>query len=146
MHINGKNLISQSNNMKILITGGCGFVGHHFVEAFLKNTDADIVVLDRLSYSSNGFDRIRDIEAYDDKRVVLLSADLTQPLSEGVKQEIGSVDYILHLAAESHVDNSIVDPEPFVKSNVLGTMHLLNFAREIKPKTFFYFSTWELHL
>jgi dTDP-glucose 4,6-dehydratase len=131
--------------MRILITGGAGFVGHHFVEHFLKNTDADIIVLDKLSYASNGFDRLRDIQAYDDKRVHSLSTDFSHPLSEGIKQEIGDVDYIFHIGAESHVDNSIIDPYPFVQSNVTGTMHMLNFARELpKLKNFFYFSTDEV--
>lgn len=131
--------------MRVLVTGGMGFVGHHFVEAFLKNTDWDIVVLDKLSYSSNGFDRLRDIKAYTDARVTVLATDLTLPISEGVAREIGDVSYIFHLAAESHVDNSIKDPEPFVKSNVLGTMHLLNFARTLPNlKSFFYFSTDEV--
>lgn len=130
---------------RVLVTGGAGFVGHHFVEAFLKNTDWDIVVLDKLSYASNGFDRLRDINAYDDKRVTLLSADLSLPIQDGIAREIGNVQYIFHLAAESHVDNSIKDPEPFVRSNVLGTMHLLNFARTLTGlKTFFYFSTDEV--
>jgi len=149
---------------RILITGGAGFVGHHFVEHFLKNSDAHIVVLDKLSYASNGFDRIRDIEAYKDDRVTILSGDFSMPLSEGTKQEIGDVNYILHLGAESHVDNSITNPEPFVRSNVLGTMHILDFAKELndtvcykgqsvglstaKPrnkfKCFFYFGTDEV--
>lgn len=62
-----------------------------------------------------------------------------------MKTEIGQVDYILHIGAETHVDNSIEDPEPFVRSNVLGTMHLLNFARK-QPnlKWFVYFSTDEV--
>lgn len=135
---------------RVLITGGAGFVGHHFVEAFLKETDWHIVVLDKLSYASNGFDRLRDIEAYNAERVTNLSGDFCEKLSEGVKQEIGDVDYIFHIGAESHVDNSIVDPEPFVKSNVLGTMHMLDFARELHEKNgnefkaFFYFGTDEV--
>jgi dTDP-glucose 4,6-dehydratase len=130
---------------RILITGGMGFVGHHFVEEFLRNTDYEIVALDKLSYASQGFDRLRDIEAFDDKRVTILSTDFTQPLSEGVKREIGDVEYILHLGAESHVDNSIKNPEPFVRSNVVGTMHMLDFARELPNlKCFFYFGTDEV--
>ena len=130
---------------RILCTGGCGFVGHHFVNHFLTETDYDIVVLDKLTYASNGFDRLRDIDAFDDKRVLVLSADFTKPLSDGVKQEIGEVDYIIHMGAESHVDNSITNPEPFVMSNTVGTMHMLNYARELKNlKCFFYFSTDEV--
>ena len=134
--------------MRILITGGAGFVGHHFVEHFLKNTDWHVVILDKLTYASNGFERLRDIEAYRDDRVTVLSADFTQPLPDGIKQEIGAVDYIFHLGAESHVDNSIKNPEPFVVSNVVGTMHMLNFAREQNElgnlQCFFYFSTDEV--
>lgn len=131
--------------MKLLITGACGFVGHHFVEHFLKNTDYEIIVIDKLSYSSAGMERLRDINAFDENRVKVLAADFTKSLPEGLKQEIGQVDYILHLGAESHVNNSIEDPEPFVRSNVLGTMHMLDFARELEGlKCFFYFSTDEV--
>jgi len=134
--------------MRVLITGGAGFVGHHFVEHFLKLTDANLVVLDKLTYASSGFDRIRDIQAFDERRVLILAADFAQPLSDGVKREIGGVEYILHLGAESHVDNSIANPEPFVESNVLGTMRMLNFARELASRgtlrAFFYFGTDEV--
>jgi len=54
---------------KIVITGGCGFIGAHFVEHFLKNTDYDIVIFDKLTYASSGLDRIKDINVFDDKRV-----------------------------------------------------------------------------
>jgi len=130
---------------KVLITGGCGFVGHHFVEHFLKETNWKIVVLDKLNYASLGFDRLRDIKVFDNKRVSILSADFTKPLSDGVKQEIGEVDYIFHLGAESHVDNSIKDPIKFVVNNTEGTAHMLEFART-QPylKCFYYFSTDEV--
>ncbi len=131
--------------MKIMITGGNGFVGHHFVEHFLKETDWDIVTLDKLTYASMGFDRVRDINAFDDKRVTFLTNDISQEFPEGVYHEADDIDYIIHLAAESHVDNSITDPEPFVISNVVGTMHLLNFAKNCKNlKGFCYFGTDEV--
>jgi len=130
--------------MRILITGGCGFIGHHFVEHFLKNTDWEMVVLDKLTYASNGFDKLRDIDAFDNKRVMVLTADITNPISPGVMEEIGNVDYIFHLAAETHVDSSIQDPAPFVMANVIGTMNMLDLARKIDSlKCFFYFSTDE---
>jgi dTDP-glucose 4,6-dehydratase len=131
--------------MRYLITGGAGFVGHHFVEHFLKTTDAEIIVLDALNYASMGFDRLRDIDVFDSKRISVLSADFSFPLSRGVQQEIGQVDYIFHLGAESHVDNSITDPKPFVMSNVVGTMNMLEVAKiQKKLKCFFYFSTDEV--
>lgn len=130
---------------RVLVTGGCGFVGHHLIEHILKNSDWHVVVMDKLNYASLGFDRLRDIQVYDDKRVSILAADFSQPLSPGMKQEIGEVDYIFHLGAETHVDRSIDDPTPFVISNVVGTMEMLNFARTQKNlKKFFYFSTDEV--
>jgi len=131
---------------KVLITGGCGFVGHHFVEHFLKYTDWDIYIIDKLSYSSFGFDRLRDIKVFDDSRVHIFAHDFVRPMGEGMVDELGvDFKYILHLGAESHVDNSIVDPKPFVMSNVVGTMEMLQFARKQKElQAFVYFSTDEV--
>ena len=130
---------------RVLITGGCGFVGHHLVEHVLKKTDWHVVVMDKLNYASLGFDRLRDIQVFDDKRVSTLAADFNRTLSEGIKLEIGELDYIFHLGAETHVDRSIDDPVPFVMANVVGTMEVLNFARTQKNlKKFFYFSTDEV--
>lgn len=131
--------------MRILVTGGAGFIGHHICEHFLKNTDWDIVILDRLSYASSGFDRLRDVGCFDLKRVSIFTADFSKEISEGIIKEIGEVDYILHMGAETHIDKSIEDPEPFVISNVLGTMHILNFIRKLKNiKKVIYFSTDEV--
>jgi dTDP-glucose 4,6-dehydratase len=131
--------------MKILITGGCGFIGHHAVEHFLKTTTWDIVILDKLTYAASGFDRVRNIKAFDDKRVTFFTTDITRPIPHGVIQETKDVDYILHLAAETHVDNSIDDPEPFVMSNVVGTMHMLEYAKKLEDlRGFNYFSTDEV--
>lgn len=124
--------IERNHMTRLLLTGGAGFLGHHICEHLLKNTDFELVILDKLTYASSGFDRLRDIKAYDDKRVRLLGCDLSQPIPEGVKREIGEVDYIIHAAAESHVDNSIIDPLPFLMSNTIGTHHLLWYARELK--------------
>lgn len=115
--------------MKILVTGGLGFLGHHVVESLLKTTDAKIVVLDKMTYASSGFDRLRDIQAFDDARVQVLGCDVSRAIPAGVSQEIGVVDYVIHAAAETHVDNSIVDPLPFLESNVIGTHHLLWWLR-----------------
>jgi len=121
---------------RILISGGNGFLGSHIIESVLKNTDWEIVNLDKMSYASEGFDRIKDIKAYDESRVLNLAVDLTLPLSEGVKKEIGYVDIILNLASESHVDNSIKNPVPFIKNNVNLTLNLLEYARELDKKGF----------
>ena len=132
--------------MKILITGGCGFIGHHFVEHVHKNTDWDIIIIDRLSYASNGFERLRDTETLNDNRVKVFTCDLILPLSEGLIKEIGEIDYIVHMAAETHVDNSIKTPKLFLDNNIQSTYNLLEYARNYLPnlKTFFYFSTDEV--
>lgn len=130
---------------KILITGGCGFVGHHVIEHFLKTTDWDIITFDKLTYAALGFDRVRDINAFDDKRVIFHSVDFTRELSVGMIKECNDVDYILHLGAETHVDKSIEDPKAFVYSNVVGTYNMLEFARKCDNlSAFVYFSTDEV--
>jgi len=131
---------------RVLITGGCGFLGHHVVDHFLKRGDADLVVLDKLTYASNGYDRLRDSDVYDDRRVTILAADFREPLAPGVCQEIGAVDYILHLGGETHVDRSIADCTPFTLSNVLGTQRMLDFARTVPSlKLMLYASTDEVY-
>ena len=130
--------------MRILITGGCGFFGHHLVEHIIKFTQWDVVILDKLTYASNGFDRLRDINCFDDKRIRIFSTDFTQEIKEGLLSEIGSIDFIIHAGAETHVDRSIDNPEPFVMSNVVGTMRLLDLARKLEPMKMIYFSTDEV--
>lgn len=132
---------------KLLITGPCGFLGHHLVEYFLRNTDFDIVGLDKLTYASNGYDRLRDIKAYDDKRVRVIGCNLSQPIEPGVTREIGEFDYLIHTAAETHVDDSIIDPVRFIKSNVLGTHHLLWWVKSlaVQPKHMLLVSTDEVY-
>ena len=131
---------------KILITGGCGFVGHHVIEHFLKATTWQIITFDKLTYAARGLDRVRDIQAFDAGRVAFYSVDFSVPISEGILRECKDVDYILHLGAETHVDNSIVDPMPFIHSNVLGTAHMLEFAKLChRLKAFAYFSTDEVY-
>lgn len=132
--------------MRLLITGGAGFIGHHLVEGVLKETDWEIVILDRLDISGN-LERLRDINIWEKEkhRVRFVWWDLKAPLNEFIKEDIGEVDYIWHLAASSHVDRSIEDPLSFVMDNVVGTCNLLNFARTLKDlKLFIYFSTDEV--
>ena len=130
---------------RVLITGACGFIGHHLIEHLLINTDYELVGFDRLTYASNGFNRLRDAGCFDHARLKLFPVDFTRPFSVGLRQELGQFDYILHLGAETHVDNSITDPIPFVEANVMGTAHLLNFARtQDHLKLFVYFSTDEV--
>ena len=131
---------------KIIVTGGCGFIGHHLVEHIVRNTDWEVIIIDKLSYSSKGLDRLRSAELLNHKRVKVFTVDFTLKFTSGLKQEIGSdVDYIAHLGAESHVDNSIANPRACFHDNITGTIELLEYARELKNlKLFFYFSTDEV--
>ena len=131
---------------QVLITGGCGFIGHHVVEHLLKNTDWNIIVIDILSYASHGLDRLKDTGALKSDRVQVYTYDLSHPLSIGLVRELRNVNYIVHMAAETHVDNSISDPVPFVHNNVMSTVHMLELARKLKHlEIFFYFSTDEVY-
>jgi dTDP-glucose 4,6-dehydratase len=130
---------------RILITGGCGFVGHHCVEHFLKNTDFEIIILDALTYAGN-LNRVTDIEVFDPKRVKFIWHDLKSPISETTHKLIGPLDYVIHFAAESHVDKSLQDAVPFAMSNVVGTTNLLEYIKKYQPnlKRYIGFNTDEV--
>ena len=118
---------------KILITGGFGFVGSHFVEHVLKNTDWDIVILDRLSYAAD-INRITDTSVFDPNRINFIYHDLRGSINESQHNRIGKLDYVIHFAAESHVDRSLEDAVPFAQSNVVGTTNLLQYLKEYQPE------------
>ncbi len=132
----------------ILVTGGCGFIGHHFVEHIYRQTDWNIVIIDKLSYASNGFERLRDTEVLDNPRIKIFTYDLVNQITPGLEQEFGDINYIVHMAAETHVDNSIKNPKLFIKNNVMSTFTMLEYARKLKKlkklEKFFYFSTDEV--
>lgn len=129
----------------ILITGLCGFVGHHIAEEILKNTDWHIVGLDRLSHSGT-LHRLTSMDRWDEwqHRVTSVHHDLRSPLNEHVVKRIGNVEMVLHLAASSHVDRSIANPMDFVLDNVVGTCNLLDYCRVVRPNKIIYFSTDEV--
>jgi dTDP-glucose 4,6-dehydratase len=131
---------------RVLITGLSGFVGHHVAEGVLKHTDWEVLGLDRLHYSGT-LSRLMEIDTWAEHkhRVKLLWHDLRSPINPLVAREIGSVDYIFHIAASSHVDRSIEDPLSFVMDNVVGTCNVLDFARKSdRLQKIFYFSTDEV--
>ena len=131
---------------RILVSGGCGFIGHHFIEHILNNTDWNIIVIDKLSYSSFGFERLIDIGALQNPRVKILTYDLSYKMSKGMIKEIGNINFVVHMAAETHVDNSIVDPTYTVMNNVSSTLNLLEISRKLRYlEKFFYFSTDEVY-
>ena len=133
---------------RVLITGGAGFIAHHLIGHILETTDWEIITLDRLDYSGN-LNRLHDLMISfmpeTKRRVKIVHHDLKAELNPLVRSEIGDVDYILHLAAGSHVDRSIDYPMEFVMDNVVGTCNILEFAR-LQPnlERFVYFSTDEI--
>ena len=135
--------------VNILITGGCGFIGHHFVEHIINNTNWNIIVIDKLTYASMGLKRLKE-EIFNkeiiDKRLQIITWDLSLPFSIGLIKELGDIHIIVHMAAETHVDNSIKNPVSFVQNNIMSTLYLLEYARSLKTlRTFFYFSTDEVY-
>jgi len=130
----------------VLVTGGCGFIGHHVVEHLLNETDWNVIILDKLSYASMGLERIRSIPAIDNPRLKIFCTDVTLSVTEGLKKELGDVNVIIHMAAESHVDNSISNPREFFHNNINGTVEMLEYAKTLKNlEMFFYFSTDEVY-
>ena len=133
---------------RVLITGGAGFIAHHLIDHLLKNTDWEIVSLDRLDLSGN-LNRLADMLSEADadtrKRVEIVFHDLKADISPLTRNMIGKVDYIYHLAAGSHVDRSIEYPMEFVMDNVVGTCNVLEYARTLDSlELFVYFSTDEI--
>lgn len=137
-------------NTSLLITGAAGFIGHHMVEHILRfepNVER-IVVLDRLDESGNLM-RFPDMDCWEKHghRMDFVYHDLKAPIRSYVDQAIGDVDYVLHLAAASHVDRSITYPMEFVMDNVVGTGNLLDWMRSrgTTVKRGLYFSTDEVY-
>lgn len=129
----------------ILVTGGAGFIGHHFVEHVLRNTDHELVLLDRLDTSGN-LNRLTEIKGWDKykTRCKFFYHDLRAEISSQLRGQIGKVDYIVHMAAATHVDRSITDPLDFVYNNVVATAHILEYARNTDITKMVYFSTDEV--
>jgi len=120
--------------MRVIVTGGCGFIGSSFVNYLRKNVDCEIVVIDKLTYAADPFSIPADVE--------LIQKDICDITLD----DIGYADYIVNFAAESHVDNSISNGLPFVKTNVEGTFNMLEVANKIPHlKKFIQISTDEVY-
>ena len=112
----------------ILITGGAGFIGSHIVKSFvMKYENYFIINLDKLTYASD-LNYLKDIEGNDN--YYFLKGDVCDSILLDNLFNKFPIDYIIHLAAESHVDNSIKNPINFIHTNILGTVNLLEVARK----------------
>lgn len=134
--------------MKILITGGAGFIGSHVVRLFVtKYPNYHIYNLDALTYAGN-IENLKDIESY--PNYTFLKGDITDSFFLNTIFSEHNFSGIIHLAAESHVDRSIADPLAFVKTNVIGTVNLLNCCLQhwkgnLTDKRFYHISTDEVY-
>lgn len=133
---------------KLLITGGAGFIGSHVVRRFVKeHPDYGIYNLDCLTYAGN-LENLREVEKA--PNYTFLKGDIRDATLMGNLFKEYSFDGVIHLAAESHVDRSIVDPTAFLQTNVLGTVNLLNAAKDAwggarEGKMFYHISTDEVY-
>ena len=126
--------------MQLLVTGGAGFIGSNFIRYWLQtHPDDTIRNFDALTYAGNA-GSLADLVS--DPRYVLIKGDITDVAA--VEQAMAGVDIVVHLAAESHVDRSVLEPAAFVRTNVLGTQVLLDAARAAKVKRFHHVSTDEV--
>src|SRR5579871_1577346 len=128
--------------MKILVTGGAGFIGSAFVRMLVGDTTHRVVNLDKLTYAGN-LENLTSIENSDRYRFIEGDICDSQLVEALVSEE--KPDAIVHFAAESHVDRSILSPEPVIRTNVFGTFTLLEAARKFRTSRFVHVSTDEVY-
>ena len=125
--------------MKLLVTGGLGFIGSNFINYWLSNhPDDEIINVDKVTYAAN-FD---NISKPDDENYRFVKADIND--KKVMEELISNSDTVINFAAESHVDNSIVSPEEFLKSNYMGVFNILELVRKY-DKRFHQVSTDEVY-
>jgi len=124
--------------MRILVTGGAGFIGSNFVHYLIDETEHDVTVLDKLTYAGN----LASLSGLPADRFAFVKGDIAD--AELVDGLVASHDAVVHYAAESHNDNSLADPRPFVDTNIIGTFTLIEAARKHGTR-FHHISTDEVY-
>src|SRR5204863_7216368 len=134
--------VAPASLMKILITGGAGFIGSAFVRMLIAETDYRVVNLDKLTYAGN-LENLAPVE--DSDRYRFVQGDICDgPLVDALVAE-ERPDAIVHFAAESHVDRSILSPEPVIRTNYNGTFSMLEAAKRNGIARFVHVSTDEVY-
>ena len=126
--------------MKLFITGGAGFIGSNFARHILTNTDDSVVVFDALTYAGNR-ENLADLE--DDPRFSFVHGNICD--RDAVRAAMDGCDQVVHFAAESHVDRSLLDPDVFVRTNCDGTNVMCDIATQIGVERFLHISTDEVY-
>ena len=127
---------------KILVTGGAGFIGSNFVRMLLLGSDHQVVNVDALTYAGN-LENLSDVERH--QRNTFVRADIADPIAMDRVFAEHRPDVVVHFAAESHVDRSVMDATAFVRTNVTGTQVLLDKSRIYKIARFVHVSTDEVY-
>ncbi len=123
---------------RLLVTGGAGFIGSNFVHYVLENTEDHVTVLDKLTYAGN----LESLQGLPQERFSFVQGDIADAgLVDGL---VADADVVVHYAAESHNDNSLHDPRPFLDTNIIGTYTLIEAARK-HNKRFHHISTDEVY-
>lgn len=123
---------------KLLVTGGAGFIGSNFVRHAINSTDYDITVLDKLTYAGNR----TSLSGLSSTRLTFVQGDIAEEST--VDDLVSAADAVVHFAAESHNDNSLYDPRPFLHTNLVGTFTLLEASRR-RGTRFHHISTDEVY-
>jgi dTDP-glucose 4,6-dehydratase len=128
-------------NTCILVTGGCGFIGSNFIRHMLSKYPYSIINLDKLTYAGN-LENLKEIE--NDSRYTFIKGDIENK-ADIEKIFSSDIDIVINFAAESHVDRSIMDPDAFIKTNIIGTFNLLETVKKGRVKRFIQVSTDEVY-
>jgi dTDP-glucose 4,6-dehydratase len=133
--------VSALSPTRLLVTGGAGFIGSNFVHHVIAHTDARVTVLDKMTYAASR----AALDGLPEDRVRLVVGDIADaPLVEELVADLGPDGAVVHYAAESHNDNSLHDPTPFVHTNLVGTFTLLEAVRKHETR-YHHISTDEVY-
>jgi dTDP-glucose 4,6-dehydratase len=126
--------------VKLLVTGGAGFIGSNYVRYVLRETDDEVVVYDALTYAGN-LSTVRDVD--DDPRYTFVKGNICDPGT--LEEAMAGVDAVVHFAAESHVDRSIIGSDDFVNTNCFGTNVVMDTARRLEIERVVHIGTDEVY-